>query len=138
MHICHCSSLLLWLVFSEDSVYRRLKLWEPDRPGFSEFTLLSFIRIRDKYMYSAWHKINKILFIAVVIVTSCIISNNRYIGKLERGCREKMRGEVRCTSELGPPGYLQMLLFGKYLSSTFNKQHCSRQQGPCRESKSWP
>lgn len=64
MHIRHCSSLLLWLVFLEDSVYSRLKLWEPDRPGFSEFTLLSFIRIRDKYMYSAWHKINKIVFIS--------------------------------------------------------------------------
>lgn len=63
MHIRQHASSLLWSVFLADSVYSRLKLWEADRPGCSEFTLLSFIRIRDKYMYSAWHKINKILFI---------------------------------------------------------------------------
>lgn len=63
MRIHQHASLLLWSVFLADSVYSGLKLWEPDRPGCSEFTLLSFIRIRDKYMYSAWHKINKTLLI---------------------------------------------------------------------------
>lgn len=66
-------------MFLAGGVYNRLKLWEPDRPGFSGFTLLGFIRITSKYMYSAWHKIYKqnvvcqLLVLAVLAVLIIIM-----------------------------------------------------------------
>ena len=67
MPVHQCSSLPLWLVFLGSGVYRIL---QPDRPRFSGFTLLGFIRIKDKYMYSAWHR--QIKFCVFAIVSSCI------------------------------------------------------------------
>lgn len=86
MHVCQCASLPSCLVFLAGNVYNRLKPWEPDRPGFSWFTLLGFIRIRGKYMHSAWHKIIKIVLL--VSVTGYMSNanknlNNRYCGKPE-------------------------------------------------------
>lgn len=58
------------------SVYSRLKLWKQDRPGLSGFTLLGFIKLRDKYMYSAWQTDKKI-FCLLVIFSNCLYSNNK-------------------------------------------------------------
>ena len=69
-------------------------------------------------MYSAWDKMIK--FCVLVIVSSCISNdnNNRYIGKLDRRCREEMVGRAWYTCELGQSGYLQVLfqqIFVQYL-----------------------